>query len=89
MSQPLPMFLDLKKTFEAHCVASGDCLGAILSQEDHLIAYESRRLHAVKQDLGIYEKELLMVIHEIDSWKHYLLKRLLSFILIIKVSSIL
>ena len=74
MSQPLLILPDLKKPFEIHCDASGDCLGAVLLQEGHSIAYESHRLHTTKHSLGIYEKELLAVIHAFDSWrKHYLL----------------
>ena len=42
-------------------------------QEGHAIAYESRRLNEQERVLGIYEKELLAVIHALDSWKHYLL----------------
>ena len=73
MSQPLLILPDLKKPFEVHCDANGDCLGAVLLQEGNPIAYESRHLHTTKQSLGIYEKELLAVIHALDSWKHYLL----------------
>ena len=31
------------------------------------------RLHGHALHLGIYEKELLAVIHSLDAWKHYLL----------------
>ena len=31
------------------------------------------RLHLEERMLGIYEKELLAVMHALDSWKHYLL----------------
>ena len=44
MSGPLLVLFNLKKTFEVHCDASGDSLGAVLSQEGHPIAYESRQL---------------------------------------------
>ena len=67
------MLPDLKKTFEVHCDTSSDSLGVVLSQEGHPIAYESHQLKPQKQSLGIYEKELLVVIHALDSWKHYLL----------------
>ena len=74
MSGPLLILLpDLKKTFEVHCDASSDSLGDVLSQEGHPIAYESCRLQAQEQSLGIYEKELLAMIHALDTWKHYLL----------------
>ncbi|NHV87486.1 Ty3/Gypsy family RNase HI domain-containing protein, partial [Escherichia coli] len=64
---------NLTKPFEVHCDACGDSIGAVLSQEGHPIAYEIRRLNSQEQVLGIYEKELLAVIHALDSWKHYLL----------------
>ena len=61
---------NLTKPFEVHCDASGSCLGAVLLQEGHAIAYESRRLHLKEEILGIYEKDLLIVLHALDSWKH-------------------
>ena len=73
MSQPLLVLPDLKKPFEVYCDASDDSIGVVLSQEGHPTAYESRRLHDQEKNLGIYEKELLAVIHALDSWKHYLL----------------
>ena len=56
-----------------HCNPSGESLGAVLSQEGQPLAYESRRLHDHEKTLKIYKKELLAVIHALDSWKHYLL----------------
>ncbi|MCO5548234.1 hypothetical protein L7F22_001691 [Adiantum nelumboides] len=72
-SQPVLLLPDLSKPFEVNCDASGDCLGAVLLQEGHTIAYESRQLHFDEQSLGIYENELLAVMHALDTWKHYLL----------------
>ncbi|MCO5557160.1 hypothetical protein L7F22_010719 [Adiantum nelumboides] len=74
ISQPVLALLDLSNPFEVQCDACGDCLGAVLLQEGHAIAYESRRLSSDEQILGIYEKELLAVLHALDSWKHYLLE---------------
>ena len=73
MSKPVLVLPDLTKPFEVECDACGDCLGAVLQQEGHAIAYESRCLNEQERVLGIYEKELLAVIHALDSWKHYLL----------------
>ncbi|MCO5568302.1 hypothetical protein L7F22_022001 [Adiantum nelumboides] len=53
---------DLSKPFEVQCDDCGHCLGAVLLQEGHDIAYES-----------IYENELLAIMHALDSWRHYLL----------------
>ncbi|MCO5587928.1 hypothetical protein L7F22_041881 [Adiantum nelumboides] len=73
ISQPVLALPDLSKPFEVQCDACGDCLGTVLLQEGHAIAYESCRLSSDEQILGIYEKELLAVLHALDSWKHYLL----------------
>ena len=51
------------KPFEVQCDACGHCLGAVLLQEGHAIAYESRRLNDQEKNLGIYEKELLAILH--------------------------
>ena len=73
MTKPVLILPNLRKPFEVHCDASGDCLGTVLLQEGHAIAYESHRLHPQEKILGIYEKELLVVMHALESWKHYLL----------------
>ena len=73
MFGPLLVLLVLKKTFEVHSDAFGDSLGIVLSQANHPIAYENCQLQPQEKSLGIYEKELLAMIHALDSWKHYLL----------------
>ena len=54
MTQPLLKPPDLERTSEVHCDASGDSVGAILSQEEQPIAYKSRQLHSKERTLGIY-----------------------------------
>ena len=73
MYGPLLVLSNLKMTFEVHRDAFGDILGVVLSQEGHPIAYESCQLQPQERLLGIDEKELLVVIHALDAWKHYLL----------------
>ena len=70
---PVLILLDLSIPFEVQCDACGHCLGAVLLQEGHAISYESRRLNDQEKNLSIYEKELLAILHALDSWKHYLL----------------
>ena len=63
---------DLYKPFAVECDGCGDCIGAVLNQEGHAIAYESRRLQHAELHLQVYEEELLAVIHALTIWKHYL-----------------
>ena len=67
MLQPLLRLPDLDKTFKVNCDASGESLRAVLLQEGQPLAYEIRRLHDHEKTLGIYKKELLVVIHALDS----------------------
>ena len=55
------------------CDACGDNIGAVLQQDGHVVAYESKRQHDAKLHSGVYEKELLVVIHALTNWKHLLL----------------
>ena len=73
ISEPVLVLPDLSKPFEVQCDACGHSLGAVLLQEGHAIAYESRRLNEHKKNLGIYKKELLAILHALATWKHYLL----------------
>ena len=73
ISEPVLVLPDLSKPFEVQCDACGHSLGVVLLQEGHAIAYESQRLNEHEKNLGIYEKELLAIMHALDSWKHYLI----------------
>ena len=70
---PVLILSDLQKSFVVRCDASGSSIGAVLEQDGHVIAYESRRLRPEEQSANIYEKELFAILHALHSWKHYLL----------------
>ena len=53
--------------------ASGKGIGAILRQDHHPIAYESRKLKPSELSYSTYDKELLAVVHALKLWKHYLM----------------
>ena len=72
-SDPVLILPDLRKSFVVQCDACGHSLGAVLMQNGHVVAYESRMLLGAERTLQVYEKELLAVIHALSSWKHYLL----------------
>ena len=85
MTKPLLIIPNLLKPFEVQCDACGESLGAVLLQEGHPIAYESGRLDPQEQVLGIYEKELLVVILALSSGNITFQELLLFYELIIKV----
>ena len=70
--QPILVLHDLEKPFEVQCDACNHSLGTVLLQEGHAIAYKSWRLNEHRMNLGIYEKELLAIMHALATWKLYL-----------------
>ena len=50
------IILDLNRTFEVYCDASGDCVGEVLNQEGHSVAFESRRLRDAELHASIYKE---------------------------------
>ena len=57
--------------------ASDFAIVAILSQVwddgEHLVEYESRKMNAAEENYAMHERELLAVIHALQTWRHYLL----------------
>ncbi|MCO5558603.1 hypothetical protein L7F22_012189 [Adiantum nelumboides] len=68
-----PNVIESEEHIMKMCDAYGSSIGAVLMQDGHVIAYESRILRGPEKHMQIYEKELLAVIHALESWKHYLL----------------
>ncbi|MCO5564116.1 hypothetical protein L7F22_017772 [Adiantum nelumboides] len=71
-TEPVLILPDLRKSFQVQCDACGSNIGAVLMQDGHVIAYERRVLRGPEKHMRIY-KELLAVIHALESWKHYVL----------------
>ncbi|KAK4382001.1 hypothetical protein Sango_2915200 [Sesamum angolense] len=45
----------------------------MLVQDKHPVAFESRKLKDVEVPYNIHEKEMTVVIHFLEAWRHYLL----------------
>ena len=64
---------DLKLSFEVHTDASDRALSDVLVQEGHSIAFESQKLDAAEQRYNTHKKEMIVVIHCLEIWKHNLM----------------
>ena len=55
--------------------ACNDGLGGVLTQEGHVIAYESRKLKIHEKNYATYDLELTVVIHALKMWRRHLTGR--------------
>ena len=63
---------DFSKSFEIEADASDFCLGAVLLQDGHPIAYESRTFIPAERNYPTGERELCAVVHALKIWRCYL-----------------
>ena len=61
------------KPFVIQCDASGYGLGVVLMQDEHLIAFKSRKLKKREQLKSTYDKEMLEIMQALVKWRQYLL----------------
>jgi hypothetical protein len=65
----LPYFT---QPFVLECHASGTWIGAMLMQNSHPIAFESRKLRVYERHYSIYDKDILAIMHALAKFKQYL-----------------
>ncbi|KAI3753279.1 hypothetical protein L2E82_25328 [Cichorium intybus] len=75
LTTPVLRLPDFSKSFVIECDASSDGIGAILSQEDHPVAYFSKGFSPSNRFKSAYDRELLALVLAIQKWSHYLLGR--------------
>jgi hypothetical protein len=63
---------DIVKSFNIYCDASGTGLGCVLMQEGRVIAYSSHQLHLHEEHYPTHDFELVVVVHTLRTWRHYL-----------------
>ncbi|KAL0423509.1 UNVERIFIED_CONTAM: RNA-directed DNA polymerase [Sesamum radiatum] len=61
------------RPFEVQVNASDWALGGVLVQDKHPVAFESRKLKDAELWYNTYEKEMMVVVHCLEAWRHYLL----------------
>ena len=68
---------DPSREFIVTTDASNFAVGAVLSQVwddgERPVGYESRKMNVAKVNYATHERELLVVIHALRTWRHYLL----------------
>ena len=74
-SAPILRIADLNKEFVVCTDAYNDGLGGVLTQEGHVIAYESRKLKIHEKNYETYDLELAVVMHALKMWHHQLIGR--------------
>ena len=69
--QPVLQLPDFSKPFEIHTDASDFAYGAVLMQDGHPIAYESKKFSAIESRWPTHEKEMLAIVYALRKWRHY------------------
>ena len=72
-SEPVLRLPNLELLFEVHKNVLDKALGGVLVQKGQPVAFESQKLDAAKQRYNTHEKEMIVVIHCLEIWKHYLM----------------
>jgi hypothetical protein len=66
----------IEKPFDVYCAVSRTGIGVVLMQGDRAIAYASRQLRRHEEHYLTHNLELLVVVHTLEVWRHYLLDNL-------------
>jgi hypothetical protein len=82
---PVLTMSDMEKLFSIYCDASGQGLGYALMQDGHVVAYVSRELSKHEVKYPTHDLELVVVVHALKIWRHYIIGERCEFIRIIKV----
>jgi hypothetical protein len=72
-TSPVLAQMDIAKSFDVYCDASGTRLGCVLMQEGCMIAYSSRQLRSYEEYYPTHDLELAAVVHALRTWRYYLL----------------
>ena len=72
---PILKIADPNKNFIVCTDTCNDSLGGVLTQEGHVIAYESRKLKVHEKNYVTYYLELATVIRALKMWCHHLIGR--------------
>ena len=72
---PVLKVADPLKNYTVCTDASLEGVGGVLTQEGHVVCYESRKLKEHERNYVVHDLELAAVVHALKMWWHYLLGR--------------
>ncbi|KAD4585723.1 hypothetical protein E3N88_23324 [Mikania micrantha] len=75
MTAPVLRLPNFAQPFIVECDASSAVVGAILIQDNHPVAYFSKRFSVNNKLKSAYDRELLALVLAVQKWNHYLLGR--------------
>jgi hypothetical protein len=70
---PVLTMPDMEKPFSIYCNASGQGLGYMLMQHDHVVAHTSRQLWKHQEKYVTHDLKLAAVVHALKIWRHYII----------------
>jgi hypothetical protein len=88
VNAPILSLSESGKCFMVYTDASRIGLGCVLMQDGKVIAYGSRQFKKHERNYPTHDLELAAMVFSLKSWRHYSMVRLVTSILIIRVSNI-
>lgn len=73
IEEPVLALPNYHKAFEVETDASNFAISGVLMQDEHPVAYESRKLNEAERRYTVQEKEMTVVVRCLRMWRHYLL----------------
>jgi hypothetical protein len=70
---PVLTMPDMEKQFSIYYDSSGQCLGCLLMQDGHVVAYASRQLRKHEEKYPTHDLELAAIVHALKIWRHYII----------------
>ena len=72
-SAPVLRIADPNESFVVCTDACKEGLGGLLTQNGHVIRYESKKLKEHERNYATHDLELVAIVHALRMWMHYLM----------------